>query len=902
MTLRRNSAPAAANDKGQVEGLGTTSDDSQSTKTSTVSPDHLEELRRSGITDKVITERGIYTARFPAQMPAGGEWVVSVSGAPVIVYPQRNVDGTHSWQAKTTLADMKYVGPKKDDPLFSPLKLGVLREVTSPDATLIVEGTKQGLAALSWAPESWAIYSIAGITGWMENGRPSPMLAALEGHDVCVVPDADAASSWPVWDGAHRLGEALLDFGASSTCFGTFPGAGHDGLDDYLTCWSKDRRRAVLERIVERAGKSPAGLTKRQAEHLHRQHLGKIAERNATESGRVYVSLPDTGDSLPLFRKLREILRERGSREGLYSSASRMVRSRRDPRTGRVSLEPVTQQAFEEIVARLAMFSKGTEYRRALPTALTFWDELRPVVGVVSSPIIHDDGSIVIENGYDEKTGLLLDLDPSLKGITVPDKPTAADVEYARAAILDVLTMDGEDGYDGFVFADEASRTNTVAMAVTMLMRPVTGIAPLFLFNGSQPGVGKGELEHLVHLIVTGQEASLQFLPSAERGDEEVDKRLYAAFAAGQTSIAFDEVTEVNSASLRLALTSPFYQGRRLGESVTSSFENLAVFSATGNHVSTPADTARRVVEISLRTDRPDVENRSNFKYPDIRAHVTKHRSDLLGALLTVIRAWYANGRPQAPQEALGGFGFATFSNWQKTVGSVLWHAGFTDFLGNVCERRRISDADAEQTGEFLAYLCDRLSTRFSSAEVRQLVAADADAPLPYGVERDSFKNDARKVGMTLGRLKKWYEFCGQRLRLVEAGRGHKSVRLWRVEALDNAPAPASGPTLAAATSPTQLAPEPPEQSPGPGREPAQPEPALTSGSLSVTRTFNTSKQGMGVSVALLNPEVFGPLARDYVPGVPIDNDPEFTPPNITDLPGTAGGSNANVGTEGAAR
>src|SRR5262249_27464413 len=72
---------------------------------------------------------------------------------------------------------------------------------------------------------------------------------------------------------------------------------------------------------------------------------------------------------------------------------------------------------------------KVAEFYLAMPEE---W-RLRPLRGITTAPILHDDGSIRWERGYDAATGLLCAC--NLPALSLPDKPLREDAERALATL-----------------------------------------------------------------------------------------------------------------------------------------------------------------------------------------------------------------------------------------------------------------------------------------------------------------------------------------------------------------------------------------------------------------------------------------------------------------------------------
>lgn len=88
---------------------------------------------------------------------------------------------------------------------------------------------------------------------------------------------------------------------------------------------------------------------------------------------------------------------------------------------------------------------------------------------------------------------------------------------------------------------------------------------------------------------------------------------------------------------------------------------------------------------------------RQNFKHKNLKAWVTENWGQLLGALLTMAKAWYCAGCPKPNVTKLG-----SFESWCDTVGGILQFAGVEGFLSNQEVMYEVADVDG---GEWEAFL-----------------------------------------------------------------------------------------------------------------------------------------------------------------------------------------------------
>ena len=311
--------------------------------------------------------------------------------------------------------------------------------------------------------------------------------------------------------------------------------------------------------------------------------------------------------------------------------------------------------------------------------------------GVVEVPTLRPNGSVLSAPGYDPET-MLFFAPPADAGATpkVPAAPTGEDV-LAAVALLEELTCD-------FPFTSEADRANFVGLLLTPFVRPaIDGCVPLAIIDAPQAGTGKSLLAEVVALLGTGRKAALLAAP---RDDDEMRKRLTAILRAGTTFVVFDNVeVPLEFPSLALALTAHVWQDRVLGMSDNVILPQRATWAVTGNNVTLRGDMPRRtyVIHLDAEQARPWLRNTDAFRHPDLLKWVSANRGPLVGALLTLARAWFAAGKPDTTAPVIGGF-----AEWSRTVGGILSNAGIPGFLGNLNELYDAMDDEGQQWRAFL--------------------------------------------------------------------------------------------------------------------------------------------------------------------------------------------------------
>jgi putative DNA primase/helicase len=215
-----------------------------------LSKTHREFLNRQAITDAVLDEFGIVSAT-PETWP---EEIADFFKAAGIIFPWPTANGIVPQfrpdvpKQKGDERPTKYIFPKApegESGSFLPL----LRTAEDECPTLMVEGSKQSLAAVSWAPEGWGVVGLPGAD--MYKGAD---LTWADGQNVVLMFDKDVASNHRVWHSASELKDALETEGAESVRFARLPGAGAtEGLDDVLGRRDPDKRTSYLKRLVDKA-------------------------------------------------------------------------------------------------------------------------------------------------------------------------------------------------------------------------------------------------------------------------------------------------------------------------------------------------------------------------------------------------------------------------------------------------------------------------------------------------------------------------------------------------------------------------------------------------------------------------------------------------------------------------
>lgn len=286
------------------------------------------------------------------------------------------------------------------------------------------------------------------------------------------------------------------------------------------------------------------------------------------------------------------------------------------------------------------------------------WD-FPQLAGVITTPTLRPDGTILSTPGYDPETQLLLLDPPQLPPISV--RPSRDD------ALLALEQLDGL--LSEFPFVDPPSRSVALSCLITPVVRGAMPVAPLHAMSAPVAGSGKSYIIDLSSAISVGQRAPVI---AAGRDETEMEKRLVAALFSGQSIISIDNVNgELGGDFLCQMIERPVVQPRVLGLSKLVRIESRATCFATGNNIKLVGDMTRRVVLCSLdpNMERPEQRIFDRSPFDDVLAD----RGKYIAAALTVARAYIAAGCPgELPP-------LASFEEWSRLVRSALVWLGRDD-------------------------------------------------------------------------------------------------------------------------------------------------------------------------------------------------------------------------------
>jgi putative DNA primase/helicase len=440
-------------------------------------------------------------------------------------------------------------------------------------------------------------------------------------------------------------------------------------------------------------------------------------------------------------------------------------------------ISPLPEPRLLELMSASAEWLKLTRdgWERALPPkwavqvlgARGRW--IFPFIeSVTETPTLRPDGTVIQRPGYDDMTGTLYI--PNAAFPDVPDQPTRQDATKALAELFEPISE--------FPFKSLADASVLLAAIFTILGRSaIFGPTPLIVIRKNAPGTGGSLAADAISVITTGRTAPRMTLTPDVR---EMRKLILTIAIEGTQIVLFDNLEgTIGSSVLAAAITSETWADRLLGFSKVVRAPLRPTWIATGNGLAFNRDLGRRVLLCDMHTDLEHPEDRMDFKHPDLITYVSKARTRLVVAALTILRAYCLAGRPAHDKPKKGGF-----VSWDDLVrGSLIW-AGAEDPMATTIRLRADADIDL-----------DGLRSALKSWKRAFAEPVTAAAALEYAREKDrelldslsrlcdcsTEKLDSRRLGYSLRRYR---DRVVGGLRFIRPDSDADNTSMWTVEQL----------------------------------------------------------------------------------------------------------------------
>lgn len=369
---------------------------------------------------------------------------------------------------------------------------------------------------------------------------------------------------------------------------------------------------------------------------------------------------------VPITQSASELGRLMSPTGRLYARGGAVAEVRRDDQ-GAPVLEFVTAAAMAsrlESVARLMKWSKARDgswtaspaicneaTAKLIMQAEQFVTALPQIRLIAPCPVlIERDGKLIQITNYDRASGILA------RGRFVPQTSLPDAV-----AVLESLVSD-------FEFSSPPDRSRALAAFITpalVMSGLLGGRAPLDLGEADDSQAGKGFRNKLTTAIYN---CPIAVVSQRKGGVGGMEESFDSALIRGATFISLDNIrSKVDSPRIESFLTEDTYIARTSYSLNVQIDPRRLVLMMTSNKAEITADLANRSSVVRI-IKRPRTHKFQEFDEGNILDHVRAHHHRYLGAVFTIINAWFTAGRPTVDP------GGHDFRPWAGTLGWIVEH------------------------------------------------------------------------------------------------------------------------------------------------------------------------------------------------------------------------------------
>ncbi len=665
----------------------------------------------------------------------------------------------------------------------APLTRGHIDDPSRP--LIVTEGAKKADAAASRGLCAININGVDGSRGRNAKGGVTALAdwqsialkgsrapgRAVEGREVIVAFDSDVSSENPHVERALRKLCALLQpLGARVKVAYLEPGPNGEktGLDDFFARGGTVEELRALARDLE----PPEESRRKQKEKKSAQVLEELHR-----DGRPVIEVNDRQLTHKLDDLSAAIESSNAGAPYLFHGAAGLVKIELD-RDGAPVLSIVSREALQVLAGRAAWWKSTTEQggiqhvpppRDLCANYLSvrdLWRGCPPIDGIATAPFFDASGVLCAVPGFHAEARTWLALPP---GFALPDTTaTPANVEAAKSLLLGELL--GE-----VAFADESSRANALAlMVLPFVRRMISEQTPLHLFDAPTQSSGKTYAASVCLAPFS------EVVPTTEKKDaEENRKALFAECASGAATIFIDNVKgSLGDPTIAAAITTGKLSGRLIGTGEKITIDTRAVWVATSNNAQLDADAASRSIFIRLDTQQENPEAREFTRDP--LATIRRERPAVIGAIVTLVRAWQKAGAPNQKKKCR-----TRFKKWEQVLGGILDVAQVPGFLDNHSEAREAGDPEAATWREFTAAWYQAHGAEYVTSKQVLPVALKCDELA--ALIGDKTETQARRFGEMMGTKRD--KIFGAFKITRGTGRSKQGVR-WRLMLVGTPPEP----------------------------------------------------------------------------------------------------------------
>ncbi|MFF9582461.1 bifunctional DNA primase/polymerase [Streptomyces achromogenes] len=381
---------------------------------------------------------------------------------------------------------------------------------------------------------------------------------------------------------------------------------------------------------------------------------------------------------------------------------------------------------------------------------------LPPLRGVVTSPVIRPDGSLLEAPGYDRATGLYLE--PRVPLRRLQPQVTRESLARAKDIVLDQVLAD-------FPWVAASDRANYLGALLTPILRAYFhGPTQMVAITATAQGSGKTLLKDIFKYCYGTADTAWP------ENDTELRKSITTQlYGTGSPVVVFDNLPNgfvLKTPILSALLTGEHWGDRILGATGKVTMRNDRLWLVTGNALRTGGDNGRRVLWVKLDPDCPDPDQRDGFRVGDLRPWLRDNASTLVAALVTLVRAWLAAGAPTIRVRK------GDYSVWASMMAGLLNFLGVEGWMADSANTR-----DQDDEYQEWALFLEMWRETFGAEPVQ---AGAVIKSLPNHVPR---KGDdppsANQLGIWLKARAGRYFGTHKAVMVVDS---HKKQNLWRVD------------------------------------------------------------------------------------------------------------------------
>jgi hypothetical protein len=381
------------------------------------------------------------------------------------------------------------------------------------------------------------------------------------------------------------------------------------------------------------------------------------------------------------------------------------------------------------------------------------------VTGLITTPTLRPDGSLLADPGHDPETELYL-----LPGVQLPPIPEHPTKDQALTALKLLIDLHAEFAFKRISGEHEMRLNRSVALSglLTALVRGSLPTAPMLLVRAHVAGTGKSYLVDTAAVIATGR---LCPVITALKSVEETEKRLGSVVLSGIAMVSLDNCAHDLSGELLCQVAErPVVKIRILGRSEMPDCEVHTAVYATGNNITFKGDMVRRGLVCNLETleERPELRvfNRNTLR------QAAADRGSYVAAGLTLMRAYLAAGAPPV----CGPFG--SYAEWSQMVRSPLVWLGEPDPVASI-DAAQAEDPELADLRELCDLWCSdlKIDEPYTSASI-----VEAWSAAPAGFNGNPHKQFLLRIAgdkdgnISVKKLGEWlHRNCGRVVRAPDS-------------------------------------------------------------------------------------------------------------------------------------